>query len=73
MEFYDRAFKRFRKFHEKGQFLMFYGPFKIGNKHTSLINYLFDDLLKMKNDLWCIRNLEEVIVEAKKNGCFKRI
>ncbi len=45
-----------------------YGPFKICNKHTSESNYFFDNSLKMQNDLWGIRNLEEVSDESKKNG-----
>ena len=55
----------------KGQFLLLYGPFKIGNKQTSRSNYLFDNSLKMQNDLWGIRSLEEVTFEAKKNGFFQ--
>ena len=43
-------------------------PFKIGNKHTSQSNYFFDNSIKMKNDLWGIRNLEKVSDESKKNG-----
>ena len=50
---------------------MLYGPFRIGNKHTSKSNYLFDNSLKMQNDLWGIRNLEEVSEEGKKNGFFQ--
>jgi len=58
----------------KGQFLILYGPFKICNKHTSESNYFFDNSLKMQNDLWGIRNIEEVSVEAKKNSiCQKNI
>ena len=53
---------------KKGQFLMLYGPFKIGNKHTSQSNYFFDNSLKIQNDLWGIKNLEEVCDEGKKNG-----
>ena len=53
---------------KRGQFLMLYGPFKICNKHISQSNYLFDNSLKIKNDLWGIRNLEEVTEEAKENG-----
>ena len=45
-----------------------YGPFKIDNKHISQSNYFFDNSIKMKNDLWGIRNLEEVSDEAKNNG-----
>ena len=51
-----------------GQFLMLYGPFKICNKHTSESNYFFDNSLKMQNDLWGIKNIEEVYDESRKNG-----
>ena len=51
---------------------MLYGPFKINNKHTSPNNYFFDYLLKMQNDLWSIRNVEEVCDEGKKNVFIKR-
>ena len=47
---------------------MLYGPFKIGNNHTSKSNYLFDNSLKIQNDLWGIRNIREVSEEGKKNG-----
>ena len=63
-----KLFENSRKLLEEGQFLMLYGPFRIGNKHTSRSNYLFDKSLKMQNDLWGIRSLEEVTFEAKKNG-----
>jgi len=56
---------------KNGQFLMLYGPFRISNKHTSKSNYLFDNSLKMQNDLWGIRNLKEVSEEGKKNGFFQ--
>ena len=61
-------FKESGKLLKKGQFLMLYGPFKIGNKHTSQSNYCFDNSLKMQNNLWGIRNLEEVCDISKKNG-----
>ena len=64
-------FKESAKLLNKGQFLILYGPFKIGNKHTTQSNYFFDNLLKMKNDLWGIRNLENVSDEGKKNGFLK--
>ena len=54
--------------HRNKQFLMLYGPFKIGNKHTSQSNYLFDESLKMQNKFWGVRNLEDVSHEASKNG-----
>ena len=61
-------FKGARKLLKIGQFLILYGPFKIGNKHTSQSNYSFDNSLKMQNKFWGIRNLEAVTDEAKKNG-----
>ena len=54
-----------------GNFLFMYGPFKIKNRHTSQSNYFFDNSIKLKNDLWGIRNLEDVSEEAKKNGFFQ--
>jgi len=64
-------FKEAGKLLNCGQFLILYGPFKIGNKHTSQSNYIFDNSLKMQNEFWGIRNLEEVTDEAKKNGFFQ--
>ena len=64
-------FEESGKLFKKGKFVMLYGPFKIGNKHTSRSNDLFDNSLKMQNDFWGIRNLEEVSFEAKKNGFFQ--
>ena len=61
-------FRESGKLLNNGQFLILYGPFKIGNKHTSQSNNFFDISLKMQNDLWGIRNLEEVSDEARKNG-----
>ena len=65
-------FKGAGKSLKEGRFLILYGPFKIGNKHTSKSNYLFDNSLKMENDLWGVRNLEEVNEEANKNGFLKQ-
>ena len=64
-------FKGSSKILNAGQFLFIYGPFKIGNKHTSQSNYFFDNSLKLQNELWGIKNLEEVEEEAKKNGFFQ--
>ena len=64
-------FKGAGKLLKKGNFLILYGPFKIGNKHTSHSNYLFENSLKIQNDLWGIRNVEQVTDEAKKNGFFQ--
>lgn len=64
-------FKEAGKLLNNGQFLILYGPFRIGNKHTSQSNYIFDNSLKMQNEFWGIRNLEEVNDEAEKNGFFQ--
>jgi len=61
-------FRESGKLLKNGQFLILYGPFKICNKHTSESNYFFDNSLKKQNDLWGIKNLEEVCDESKKNG-----
>ena len=61
-------FRESGKLLNRGQFLILYGPFKICGKHTSESNYFFDNSLKMQNDLWGIKNLEEVCDESKKNG-----
>ena len=64
-------FRESGKLLNNGQFLMLYGPFKIDNKHTSQSNYFFDNSLKLQNNLWGIRNLEEVTDEGEKNGFFQ--
>ena len=67
-------FKGAGKLLKEGDFLFLYGPFKIGNKHISKSNYFFDNSIRAKNDLWGIRNIEEVSEEAKKNSfCQKNI
>jgi len=64
-------FRESGKLLDQDQFLILYGPFKIGNKHTSQSNYFFDNSLKLQNNLWGIRNLEQVTYEAKKNRFFQ--
>ena len=60
-------FNESSKLLKNGQFLMLYGPFKIGGKHNSQSNELFDISLKMQNESWGVRDLEEVSEEANKN------
>ena len=64
-------FKESGKLLKNGKFLMLYGPFKIGNKHISQSNDLFDSSLKMQNKFWGVRDIEEVSEEATKNGFIK--
>ena len=61
-------FKESGKLLSNGKYLMLYGPFKIGNEHISQSNYLFDKSLKMQNNNWGVRNLDEVNKEAYNNG-----
>ena len=64
----EALFRESGKLLHQGQFLILYGPFKIYNKHTSESNYFFDNSLKIQNELWGIKNLEEVSDVSKKNG-----
>jgi len=66
-----KLFEESGKLLNNNQFLMLYGPFKIRNKHTSDSNYLFDRSLKMQNNIWGVRNLEEVTNEAEKYGLYQ--
>jgi len=61
-------FKESGKLLKNGQFLMLYGPFKIGNKHICQSNDLFDKSLKIQNKFWGLRDLGKVSEEALKNG-----
>ncbi len=48
--------------------LIFYGPFKRCGKQTAASNQAFDESLKSRNQAWGIRDLEEVVDIAAKNG-----
>ena len=47
---------------------MLYGPFKFEKKDICKSNHLFDQSLKIINNNWGVRNIEEVRDEAFKNG-----
>lgn len=64
----ESLFKESGKLLNYGKFLTLYGPFKIEDKHVSESNELFDNSLKIQNNEWGVRNLEEVNKEAKING-----
>ena len=64
-------FKEAGKLLKIGKFLMLYGPFKIGNKHISKSNELFDNSLKIQNAFWGVRDIGEVSQEATKYGFIK--
>ena len=67
----EALFRESGKLLKKGQFLFLYGPFKVDNKHISQSNYFFDESLKIQNNLWGVRNIEDVCNEGKKNGFFQ--
>ena len=61
-------FKESGKLLKNDQFLILYGPFKIGNKHISRSNDFFDSSLKKQNKNWGVRDLGDVSREAARNG-----
>ena len=61
-------FEQSKKYLEKSNFLMLYGPFLSKEKLTSESNLNFDQSLKIQNPLWGIRNLENVNDIAFDNG-----
>jgi len=61
-------FEQSKKYLDKSNFLMLYGPFLRKERQTSESNLNFDQSLKMQNPLWGLRNLENVNDIAFKNG-----
>jgi SAM-dependent methyltransferase len=51
-----------------GGFVFLYGPFKVGGEHTAPSNAAFDESLRQRDAAWGIRDLEEVIAVATRNG-----
>ena len=66
MKLYGCALKGVGKITKNGQFLILYEPFRIGNKHSSKSNYLFDNSLRMQNDLWRLEILRKLVKNLKK-------
>ena len=64
----ESLFKESGKLLKDRGFLMFYGPFKIKDKHTCESNNLFDKSIKDQNSDWGVRNLESLNEEARING-----
>ena len=48
--------------------LYLYGPYRVKGTHTAPSNEVFDKALRSQNESWGVRDLEDVCVEAKKNG-----
>ena len=64
----ESLFKESGKLLNNGKFIILYGPFKIKFEHISESNELFDKSLKIQNNAWGVRNLEDVNQEAIING-----
>ena len=60
-------FRELGKLFKKGEFLIFYGSFKICNKYTIESNCFFENSFKIQNNFWSIKNLVEAFDEGKKN------
>lgn len=58
---------KFCKIHLK-KYLFMYGPYMIDGKHNSKGNEEFDISLKKRNELWGLRDVNDVVKEANKNG-----
>ncbi len=52
----------------EGGILYMYGPYKIGGKHTAPSNESFDASLRSRDPRWGIRNLDDVALEARRQG-----
>jgi len=48
--------------------LFLYGPFKVDGQHTAPSNAAFDESLEQRDSSWGIRDLEDVIGVAARNG-----
>jgi hypothetical protein len=51
-----------------GGLLFLYGPYKVGGRHTAPTNQAFDEDLRRRNPEWGIRDLNDVIALAQRNG-----
>jgi len=52
----------------EGGILYMYGPYKIGGKHSAPSNEDFDASLRNRDPSWGIRNLDDVALEARRQG-----
>ena len=52
----------------QGGVLYLYGPYKLGGEHTAPSNLVFDESLRFQNPEWGVRNLDDVVEVAEKEG-----
>lgn len=67
-EAYLRLIEGAKKLLSSGRILYLYGPYKRDKKHTSPSNETFDQSLRAQNKSWGVRDLEDVIEIAEKQG-----
>jgi hypothetical protein len=48
--------------------LVLYGPFREGGAHTAPSNERFDESLRARDARWGVRDLDEVLAEARARG-----
>ncbi len=48
--------------------LVLYGPFMIDGRHTAASNAAFDEDLRVRNPEWGVRDLDDVLAVAHRNG-----
>ena len=48
--------------------LYLYGPYKLRGEDTAPSNLVFDQSLQSQNPEWGVRNLEDVVAAAEKEG-----
>jgi SAM-dependent methyltransferase len=48
--------------------LLMYGPYRLAGRHTAPSNESFDASLRERNPEWGVRNLDDVVAEAERNG-----
>lgn len=51
-----------------GGMLYLYGPYRASGRHTAPSNDVFDRSLRAQDPSWGVRDIEDVIAEAEKNG-----
>ncbi len=51
-----------------GGVLYFYGPFKQAGRHTAPSNQAFDQSLRARDPAWGVRDVDEVVAQARKRG-----
>jgi hypothetical protein len=57
-----------RRMLPSGGILYLYGPYKVAGKHRAPSNLAFDQSLRQQDPLWGVRDLDEVVAAAERQG-----